>query len=279
MCSSLKLSSRNIALAAIFASLYYVLSLISPHIPAVGLPDLKIQLEALMASVFGFVLGPYLGALAAFLGASVTWVLPPGSMNPLSAPFLLSPPINAMVVGLIFYRKWKWAFALFGFLIVAFLFLPPSMPITDYYYVAAAVLWDKVIALLLIIPCVVFSEKFSNPKLLPILFFFISFIGNQADNMWGADIFAVPFVYEVLYSAALSPLLAAGFPTYLDAVRFLFIVSPFIYPAIRFVQAILATIIAVPLVRSLRTTRWILKEKSIIEQKAQLEESDFNKAG
>jgi len=261
----MKLSSRNIALVAIFASLYYVLSLISPYVPAVGLPDLKIQLEALMASVFGFVLGPYLGALAAFLGALIAWVLPPGSMNPLSAPFLLSPPINAMFVGLIFYRKWKWAFALFGLLIVAFLFLPPSQPITDYYYVSAAVLWDKVIALMLIIPSVRFSRKFSSPKYLPILFFFLSFIGNQADNMWGADIFAVPFVYEVLYSSALSPLLAAGFSTYLDAVRFLFTVSPFIYPAIRLVQAILATIIAVPLVRSLKNTKWILGEKSIIE--------------
>ena len=262
----MKISSRNIALVAVFASLYYVLSLISPYIPAVGLPDLKIKLEALMASVFGLILGPYLGASAAFLGAFTTWVLPPSSTNPLDAPFLLSPPINAMVVGFIFYRKWKLAFSLFSVLIVAFIFLPPSQPLTDYYYVSVAVLWDKVIALLLIIPSVRFSQRLSNPKFLPFLFFFLSFIGNQADNMWGADIFAVPFVYEVVYSPALSPLIAAGFPTYLDAVRFLFTLSPFIYPAIRFVQAILATIIAVPLITTLKNTRWILKEPSIIEQ-------------
>lgn len=262
----MKLSSRNIALIAIFAALYYVLSLISPYVPAVGLPDLKIKLEALMASVFGLILGPYLGTLAAFLGASVTWVLPPESMNPLSAPFLLSPPINALVVGLIFYRKWKWAFVVFAALIVAFLFLPPSQPITDYYYVSIAVIWDKVIALLLIIPSVKFSSKLSKTNRLPILFFFLSFIGNQADNMWGATVFAVPFVYEVLYGPALSPLLELGFPTYLAAVRFLFTISPFIYPAIRFVQAILATIIAVPLMRALKNTKWVLLEKSIIEQ-------------
>jgi len=270
----LKLSSRNIALVAIFASLYYVLSLISPYVPAVGLPDLKIKLEALMASVFGFVLGPYLGTLAAFLGASVTWVLPPESMNPLSAPFLLSPPLNALVVGLVFYRKWKWAFAVFGLLIAAFLFLPPSQPLADYYYVSIAVIWDKVIALALIIPSVLFSHKLSNSSRLPILFFFLSFIGNQADNMWGADVFAVPFVYEVLYGPALSPLLEF-FPTYLDAVRFLFTVSPFIYPAIRFIQAILATIIAVPLMRSLKNTPWIIGEKSIIDNKGEQKKTDL----
>lgn len=267
MCVRLKLSSRSIALVAIFAALYYVLSLISPYIPAIGLPDLVIRLEALMASVFGFVLGPYLGALAAFLGAFTTWVLPPVGMNPLDAPYLLSPPINALVVGLIFYRKWKPAFALLGLLIAAFLFLPPSQPIMEYYYVPALVIWDKVIALLLIIPSIRFNKKFSNPKHLPILFFLLCFIGNQADNMWGADIFAVPFVYEVLYGPVLSPLLEI-FPTYLDAVRFLFTVSPFIYPAIRFIQAILATIIAVPLMRSLKNTKWAIQEKSIIEQQA-----------
>lgn len=250
----MKMSTRNIALIGIFAAVYYVSSLISPYVPAVGLPDLKIQLEALMASVFGFVLGPYLGALAAFLGAFVTWILPPGSMSPFGAPFLLSPPINALVVGLIFYRRWKPAFALFGLLIVAFLFLPPSQPITEHYYVPAAVLWDKIIALLLIIPSVKFSHRLSNPKYLPLLFFLISFIGNQADNMWGADIFAVPIVYEVIF----------GIPD-VSVVRFLFTVSPFIYPAIRFVQAILATIIVVPLMRALKDTPWTLSEKSIIE--------------
>ena len=74
----MRISSRHVALIAIFAALYYVLSIISPYVPAIGLPDLKIKLEALIASIFGLILGPYLGALAAFLGAFVAWVLPPG---------------------------------------------------------------------------------------------------------------------------------------------------------------------------------------------------------
>lgn len=266
----MKISSRHLALVAVFAALYFVLSLASLYVPAIGLPELKIKLEALIASIFGLILGPYLGAFAAFLGAFIAWVLPPGSMSPYGAPFLLSPPINALVIGLIFYRRWKCAFALFGLLIPVFLFSPPSQPLTGYsqvfdsfnpsdpfeipiYYVPAAVLWDKIIALFLIIPTIKFAKPLSNSKNISILFFFLAFIGNQADNMWGCNAFAIPLVYESIF----------GLP--LQAVRFLFIVSPFVYPAIRLIQAVLATIIAVPLVRTLKGTEWIIAEKSIIE--------------
>lgn len=247
-----KLTTKQIALISAFAALYYVLSLISPHIPAIGLQDIKIQLEALIASVFGLVLGPFLGALAAFLGAFLTWILPPGSVSPFGAPFLAAPPINAMIVGLIFYRKWKVAFAFFGLLIVAFLFLPPAQPFF-YSPVALAVLWDKVIALLLIIPISKLGSKLSSSKYLPVLIFLIAFIGNQADNMWGADIFAVPVVYESIYGLDI------------EVVRYLFRVSPFIYPAIRLIQATLVTLIAIPLMRALENTGWLFKERSILE--------------
>jgi biotin transporter BioY len=248
----LKLATRNIALTAIFAALYYVLSLVLPSLYAIGVPNLQIKLEALIASVFGLVLGPYLGALAALLGVCVAWVLPPSGLNPYGVPFLLSPPLNALVVGLVYYRKWKWAFALFALLIGTFMFLPPSQPIAENYIVPVAALWDKVIALLLIIPTVVFSQRLSDTKRLPILFFFICFVGNQVDNMWGNNVFAVPYVYQL-------------FGLSLDATRVAFIVSPFFYPAVRFVQAILGTIIAVPLMKALKNSKWIIKEKSIIE--------------
>jgi hypothetical protein len=38
---------------AVFAALYYVLSLITPYVPAVAIPEIKISLEALIASIFG----------------------------------------------------------------------------------------------------------------------------------------------------------------------------------------------------------------------------------
>ena len=240
------------ALMSVFAALYYVLSLISPFIPSIGLPDLQIQLEALIATVFGFILGPFLGAAAAFFGATLAWILPPGSMSAFSVPFLLSPPINAFVVGLVFYRRWKWAFTAYGCLVAVFLLLPPSQPLTEQYQVPLAVLWDKLIALLLLLPAMRFSRTLSEPRFQSISFFILAFLGNQADNMWGANIFAVPIVYESIFGLDI------------DTVRFLFTVSPFIYPAIRILQATFATIIAVPVVRALKNTEWMYSEASIL---------------
>jgi len=248
----MKLSAKNVALTAIFAALYYVLSLITPYIPAVAIPEIKISLEALIASVYGLILGPYLGALAAFVGAFVAWTLPPGSMSPYGMPFLLSPPLNALVTGLIFYRKWKIGFSIYAILIIAFLFTPPVQPIYENLYVGIAVLWDKIIALLLILPCTKFAKHLSASKSLPFLYFLITFIGNQVDNMWGSLAFATPLVYEGIF----------GLP--LETVRFLFIVSPFVYPAIRLLQAIIATIIATPLMKAIADTPWVFQEKNIL---------------
>lgn len=248
----MKLSAKNVALTAIFAALYYVLSLITPYIPAVAIPEIKISLEALIASVYGLILGPYLGGLAAFVGAFVSWTLPPGSISPYGLPFLLSPPLNALVTGLIFYRKWKVGFLIYAILIIAFLFTPPVQPINENLYVGVAVLWDKIIALLLILPCAKFAKQLSASKSLPFLYFLLTFIGNQVDNMWGSLAFATPLVYEGIF----------GLPV--ETVRFLFVVSPFVYPAIRLIQAIVATIISVPLMKAIADTPWIFQEKNIL---------------
>jgi len=249
-----KLTSRQIALVAVFAALYYILSLITPYVPAIGFADIKISLEALMASVFGILMGPYLGALTSFTGAFVAWALPPGSMSPLGVAFLLSPTLNGLVTGFIYYKKWKYAFATMLVLIVAFMFLPPSQPLADYWYVGGLVIWDKIIALLLIIPVVKFSGRLaSSPKLLPPLFFLLAFIGNQADNMWGSLAFAVPIVYNGIYGLDL------------ETVRFLFTVSPLVYPAIRLIQAVVATVIVVPVVARLRKFEWMCQEETIID--------------
>lgn len=248
----MKLSTQNVALMAVFAALYYVLSLITPYVPAVAIPEIKISLEALIASIFGLILGPYLGALTAFLGAFVSWTLPPGSMSPYGMPFLLSPPLNALVIGLIYYRKWKASFLVFGLLVIAFLFTPPVQPLSQNFYVGIAVLWDKVIALLLILPCAKIAKRLSNSETLPFLYFLLTFIGNEADNMWGSLAFATPVVYEGVFELPL------------DTVRFLFVVSPFVYPAIRLLQALVATFVAVPLMKALKDTPWLWRETTIL---------------
>jgi len=247
------LTTRNIALVAIFAALYYVLSLLTFNISAPGVAQVQISLFALVASVFGLVLGPYLGTAAAFLGALVGWVLPPSGMTPYGFPFLLSPPINAFIVGSIYYKKWKVAFVAFAALIAAFFFTPPAQPLAENLYVVVAVLADKIFALLLIIPLIVFTKRLAiTEKGIYAFYLILGFIGNQADNMWGTLAFSLPTVYQGIF----------GLP--LDAVRTAFLVSPFFYPVLRLIQATGVMFIAVALMRTLRGTPWLWQKDNIL---------------
>ncbi len=247
------LTTRNVALLAIFAALYYVLSLLTFNIAAPGIPQVQIGFLAFVASVFGLVLGPYMGTLAAFLGAFVAWTLPPSGMVPYGLPFLLSPPLNAFVVGAIFYKKWKVAFIAFAAPIVAFFFTPPAQPLTENLSIIAAVLIDKIFALLLILPLVKFKDRFaSSEKGIYTFYLILGFIGNQADNMWGTLAFSVPTVYEGIF----------GLPV--DAVRVSFIAYPFFYPVLRLIQAMFVMFIAVSLMRTLRGTPWLWQKENIL---------------
>jgi hypothetical protein len=250
---NLKITTRQIALIALFAALYYILSLITPKIP-LSVAGMSISLEAMIATIFGLVLGPYLGAGAALLGAFVTWTLPPSGMSPTGLPFLFSPPLNALVTGLIFYRKWKWGFLAFGALVVAFLFTPPVQPLTENWHVAIAVIADKIVALLLILPIAFFGKKISVAHGIA-FYFLLAFIGNQADNMWGSFAFATPFVYNGIYGMDVV------------AVRGAFLFSPLAYPAIRLIQAFIAMAIAVPLMRTLKGTHWLWRNQTILSDK------------
>jgi uncharacterized membrane protein len=248
---NLKITTRQIALMAIFAALFYVLSLIAPvQIPAPSLGGtLEISFAALIATIFGLVLGPYLGAAAALLGASVTWALT--GMSPFGLPFLLSPVLNAFVSGLIFYKKWKWGFLVFAIMTVVFLFTPAIAPVTDNWLPALAVLFDKIITLAIIVPLGLFGKKISAIHGAA-FFFLIGFVGNQADNMWGSLAFGFPVVYNGIFG------LNAGL------VRDAFLVSPFLYPALRLVEAIIVMAIAVPLLQTLKGTNWLWRKENIL---------------
>jgi predicted membrane protein len=253
-----KITSHQVALIAIFAALYCVLALITPRLPTPAVAGIEIGIVAFIASVFGIILGPYLGGAAALLGSFVSWLMLGASVY--GVPFIIAPMFNALIVGFIFYKKWKYAFITFTALIIAFLFVPPVTPLNGQsvladltvanWYIAAAVLFDKIISMFLILPIAFFGKKLSFAWG-SIFFFILSFIGNQADNIWGTLIFSTPPVYAGIFGMDL-PLVQGSL-----------IVSPFIYPVIRLIQAFLATLIAVPLVRMLYASDWLWSKDNI----------------
>lgn len=239
-----------VSFIAIFAALYFVLSIL-PGIPVIGLPAMTMELEASIASVFGIILGPYIGTLAAFYGTLAAFFY--GGASPSSLMFIFNPAFNALTVGLIFRNKWKISFVLFAAVIVAFWFTPVSTPLNENWYVALAATFDKIIAMLLIIPIAIMLKKrnvlIDKLQLKPLgesflLVFLVSFVGNQADSALGGLLFALPPFYAGVWGI-----------TDVGIVRGLFLVSPFVYIAVRLLQAFIATFIGLPLIKALRALK------------------------
>ena len=247
-----ELSAKAVALVAVFAALYVALSLL-PGLPTPGDPtgSIKIEIEASLAPLYGLILGPYLGALAAFIGTVLAWLLPPSSASIFGVPALACPAVDALVVGLMVKKRWKAAFSLLAIFIVAYWLSPICLPITAYWYVGLAGSFDKLIALALVPPVALMLERSSTWRepsegdgisgltARTGLLFALSFIGNEADSALGC--------------AAYAFFLTAFYP--LDAIRFYYTMAPLIYFLVRVIQALIATAVGVPLLRALKRAR------------------------
>jgi len=226
-------ASRKAALIGVMAAVYYVF-LWLPGIPAIGIPKVKIDLGASFAPILGLLLGPYLGFLAALLGDVVKVSAPPSVYG---LPFVLCPPVSAFAAGYLTRGKWKEAFALLLALLVVAAFTPVFFPITEHGFVYMLGFFDKIIALLLM-PIAALLYKKGGKAFFHVTLFIAMFAGNETDAALGNLVFSLPVVYNGIF----------GIPD-VEAVRGLFTVSPFVYPAIRLLQAFLGYIIAVPLLK------------------------------
>ncbi|MGQ9624110.1 MAG: hypothetical protein ACUVUF_08895 [Candidatus Bathycorpusculaceae bacterium] len=91
--ASLELSAKNIALLAIFASLSLIICKFIPGMPIVGVPDASIKFDAAIAPIYGMIIGPYLGFLAALIGGLIA------AGSPFSVLTSFCTAVSAMVAG------------------------------------------------------------------------------------------------------------------------------------------------------------------------------------
>ena len=240
--------ARDVALVAVFAALYVALSLL-PGLPTPGDPtgQIKIEIEASIAPLYGIILGPYMGFLAALIGTIIAWLLPPGSGNIFGVPALFCPAVDALAVGLMLRGRWGVAMALLAVFIGLYWVSPICLPIGTYWYVGLAGSFDKIIALLLIPPSALalrgLGEASSNPDSAPDLvartglLYALSFIGNEVDSALGCMAYAFFLV---------------GMGTPVDAVRVYYVAAPLVYFLVRVIQALIATAVGVPVLRALK---------------------------
>ena len=91
--ASVELSAKNVALLTIFAALSFIICKFIPGIPIVGVPGASIKFDAAVAPLYGMVIGPYLGFLAALIGGLIA------AGNPFSVLTSFCTAISAMVAG------------------------------------------------------------------------------------------------------------------------------------------------------------------------------------
>jgi hypothetical protein len=70
--------------------------------------------------------------------------------------------------------------------------------------------------------------------------------------MWGSFIYAWPMVYNGIF----------GFTT--EFVQLQFLTGPFLFPGIRLIEAFIAMIIAVPLIKVLCGTNWLWSKNNLL---------------
>ncbi len=88
-----KLSSQDVAFVAVFAAFSAVVIKILPGIPIVGVPDATIKFDPILAPIYGVIIGPYLGFLAALIGGLIT------AGNQFSILTSFCPAVAALVAG------------------------------------------------------------------------------------------------------------------------------------------------------------------------------------
>lgn len=94
-----KISARNVAFMALFATLSVIICKWVPGIPIVGIPETSIKLDAAIAPIYGMVIGPYLGFFAALIGGFIA------AESPFSILTSFCPAVSAMVAGFLISNK------------------------------------------------------------------------------------------------------------------------------------------------------------------------------
>jgi len=107
---------------AVFAAFSAIVIKMFPGIPIVGVPGANIKFDAAVAPLYGLIIGPYLGFLAALIGGLIT------AGNPFDILTSFSPAVSALVAGLLTQknlgnseskiRGWMMAAIVLGLLIV-----------------------------------------------------------------------------------------------------------------------------------------------------------------
>jgi len=195
---NLRLSTREIALIAVFAALIAIVTRL-PGIPiSLGIPTGKIEFSVPLYPLAGILLGPWIGALAVTIGNFIAWLIPKSTV--MGFLFIPAGAFAALCTGFLV-RRTKWAnwksAAVLLIVLIALWYVTPigfEAPLYPFFL--------HVPALILIL---IFRGKVSefvnsaSKRVVTLGVGIASFVGVMADHMWGGVMFvtAVEFVVDM----------------------------------------------------------------------------------
>lgn len=233
-----RLTSKSIALIVCFTALYVATSFI-PMFQMIGLFR-TITVAAIIVPLMGIILGRYLGALSAFFGGLLSVFLSPI----FGYPSLIAGPITAYYAGALYAGKRNQCILVYVALMIVFGFYPVVGPVWLFPWVV----WFHVVGFLVLIsPLQSYASssfRSGNPDRLFLALFVTTLVSTLAGQIAGT----------LAFEAALFP--DANF------LKGVWLGLTFAYPIERAVIAAIASALAVPLLRVLRSANLIQRLQS-----------------
>lgn len=233
--ASTKLTTRNIALIASFAPCYTILSFL-PSFPIIGGVGKSITAAVIISPVIGLLLNPYLSVLTIAVGGSAAFFMgASGLFGPLS---FLPHAATAFCASLLLNEKRNVCLLSYISLLLAFAFYPDIGPAWSW----PLMIWMHLIGLVILaLPLpekvIKISQNFENSKFVLSLFS-IAFVASLYGHLAGSILF------EIFYRLAI--------PSVEDWKNLWFALT-FVYPAERIIISGAATLIAIAIMKALKT--------------------------
>jgi len=180
-----KLTTKYIALIAIFSSLYAILRYV-PLGPMIGLQGTFSFSDAL-APLMGIILGPFAGGISVIIGTFTAAAL--GKPLVFLGLDFLPGFINCIAMGFLIKRKWIPVAALYALFIGLFIVSPYSLLLVKVGSLAIPFLWLHIVALIvLLLPlrskAIDNIKKFNIPKM-ALSLTVLAFIGTMLQHLTG----------------------------------------------------------------------------------------------
>jgi hypothetical protein len=232
-------------LVASLAAVYAILRII-PTFPLVGVPGAYFSVADVIASLYGILLGPYLGPLSIILGTFIGYFA--GRPPVFLGLDFMPAAINCIVVGFIMRGKRKYSIIIYLVLLALFFFHPyaPRMIQLGLNYgedsLSFPFVWMHIIGLIILVsPVGIQISRLINEtsiRMSAIGFLLLSLIGTLSQHLMG----------NLLFSTIILPTLSA------EAANFIWLGIFWVYPIERVIIVILSLIIGLPIIRTLGTS-------------------------